>query len=200
MMFTDLLKNKTIILASQSPRRQELLKGIINDFKVEVRSVNEIYPQGLSNEEVVTYLSQLKANAFESDIKKDEIIITADTIVCLNDQLLGKPKDKEEAIDMIKCLSGKTHEVLTGVTILSSNKKHSFFDKTFVTFYELSEEEIKFYVNQYNPYDKAGAYGIQEWIGYIGIKEMKGDYYNVMGLPLHKLYRELNTFILEEEN
>lgn len=200
MMFTDLLKNITIILASQSPRRQELLKGIINDFKVEVRSVNEIYPQGLSNEEVVTYLSQLKANAFESDIKKDEIIITADTIVCLNDQLLGKPKDKEEAIDMIKCLSGKTHEVLTGVTILSSNKKHSFFDKTFVTFYELSEEEIKFYVNQNNPYDKAGAYGIQEWIGYIGIKEMKGDYYNVMGLPLHKLYRELNTFILEEEN
>lgn len=200
MMFTDLLKNKTIILASQSPRRQELLKGIINDFKVEVRSVNEIYPQGLSNEEVVTYLSQLKANAFESDINKDEIIITADTIVCLNDQLLGKPKDKEEAIDMIKCLSGKTHEVLTGVTILSSNKKHSFFDKTFVTFYELSEEEIKFYVNQYNPYDKAGAYGIQEWIGYIGIKEMKGDYYNVMGLPLHKLYRELNAFILEEEN
>lgn len=198
MMLTDLLKEKSIILASQSPRRQELLKGIINDFKIEVRSVDEVYPDELSNEDVAVYLSQLKASAFDSSLNHNEIVITSDTVVCIGDKILGKPKDEKEAIEMIEGLSGKTHEVITAVTLMSLNKKHSFFDKTLVTFYDLTEEEIKYYVQNNRPYDKAGAYGIQEWIGYIGIKEMQGDYYNVMGLPLHKLYRELKKFTLGE--
>lgn len=200
MMLTNLLKDKTIILASQSPRRKELLSGIINDFKTEVRSVDEVFPDGLTNGEIAVYLSELKAQAFKEDVQQEEIVITADTIVCIGNKVLGKPKDKTEAIKMLKELSGNTHEVLTGVTFLSSNKKYSFYDKTLVTFYELSDEEIEFYIDNCQPFDKAGSYGIQEWIGYIGIKEMKGDYYNVMGLPLHLLYRNLNKFILEEGN
>lgn len=198
MMLTDLVKDKTIILASQSPRRKELLGGILDNFKTEVKSVDEVYPKGLSNSEIATYLSQLKAEAFKKNIEESEIIITADTIVCINNLVLGKPKNRDEAITMLSKLSGHTHEVITGVTILSNKRSVSFYDTTLVTFYNLSEEEVKFYVDKNKPYDKAGGYGIQEWIGYIGIKEMKGDYYNVMGLPLHQLYRQLKTFILEE--
>lgn len=198
MMLFDLIKNKTIILASQSPRRKELLAGIIPVFKTEVKSVNEVYPDDLSNGDIATYLSELKASVFKSDIKESEIVITADTIVCIGSEVLGKPKTKEDAVSMLSQLSGKTHEVITGVTIMSNEKSTSFYDKTLVTFYELSDEEIEYYVSKDKPYDKAGSYGIQEWIGYIGIKEMKGDYYNVMGLPLHQLYRQLKSFILEE--
>lgn len=200
MMLTNLLKDKTIILASQSPRRQELLKGIIDNFKIEVRSVNEVYPDGLSNEEVAMHISTVKASAFDNDLKDNEILITSDTVVCLEAQIFGKPKGRREAIEMIIALSGNTHEVITGVTLKTKKKEVSFFDKTEVTFYKLKTEEVEFYVDNFKPFDKAGAYGIQEWIGYVGIKQMKGDYYNVMGLPLHRLYRELNTFILEEEN
>ncbi len=200
MMLTNLIKAKTIILASQSPRRKELLSGIIDDFKTEVRSVDEVYPDGLTNEEIAIYLSELKAQAFEGDVQKEEIVITADTIVCIGNKVLGKPQNKVEAVDMLKGLSGNTHEVITGVTILTDTRKYSFYDKTLVSFYELMDEEIDFYIEQYQPFDKAGSYGIQEWIGYIGIKEMKGDYYNVMGLPLHLLYRNLKKFILEVEN
>ncbi len=200
MMLTNLLKDKTIILASQSPRRQELLKGIIDNFKIEVRSVNEVYPDGLSNEEVAMNISTVKASAFDNDLKDNEILITSDTVVCLEAQIFGKPKGRREAIEMIIALSGNTHEVITGVTLKTKKKEVSFFDKTEVTFYKLKTEEVEFYVDNFKPFDKAGAYGIQEWIGYVGIKQMKGDYYNVMGLPLHRLYRELNTFILEEEN
>lgn len=195
-MLMNLIKDKTIILASQSPRRKELLSGIIDDFKTEVRSVDEVYPNGLDNESIAMYLSELKAQAFEQDVNDSQIVITADTIVCIGNKVLGKPKDKTEATKMLKELSGKTHEVITGVTLLSNTKKFSFYDKTLVTFYNLSANEIEFYIDNYSPFDKAGAYGIQEWIGYIGIKEMKGDYYNVMGLPLHLLYRNLHSFIL----
>lgn len=200
MMLSDLVKNKTIILASQSPRRKELFAGILTDFKTEVRSVDEVYPEGLSNTEIATYLSQLKASAFKNNIATDEIIITADTIVCIENEVLGKPKDRAEATRMLQLLSGKTHEVITGVTLLSTNQSLSFFDTTLVTFYELTDQEIAYYLATHKPYDKAGSYGIQEWIGYIGIKEMKGDYYNVMGLPLHQLYRQLASFILAESN
>lgn len=196
----NLIKDKTIILASQSPRRKELLSGIIDDFKTEVRSVDEVYPNGLDNESIAMYLSELKAQAFEQDVNDSQIVITADTIVCIGNKVLGKPKDKTEATKMLKELSGKTHEVITGVTLLSNTKKFSFYDKTLVTFYNLSANEIEFYIDNYSPFDKAGAYGIQEWIGYIGIKEMKGDYYNVMGLPLHLLYRNLHSFILGAKN
>ncbi|MCT4581539.1 MAG: Maf family nucleotide pyrophosphatase [Flavobacteriales bacterium] len=200
MMLTNLIKDKTIILASQSPRRKELLSGIVDDFKTEVRSVDEVFPDGLTNGEIAVYLSELKAQAFKEDVQQEEVIITADTIVCIGSKVLGKPKDKTEAIKMLKGLSGNTHEVITGVTLLTNTQKLSFYDKTLVTFYELSDEEIDFYIEQHQPFDKAGSYGIQEWIGYIGIKEMKGDYYNVMGLPLHLLYRKLQKFILEEGN
>lgn len=199
-MLTNLIKDKTIILASQSPRRKELLSGIVDDFKTEVRSVDEVFPDGLTNGEIAVYLSELKAQAFKEDVQQEEVIITADTIVCIGSKVLGKPKDKTEAIKMLKGLSGNTHEVITGVTLLTNTQKLSFYDKTLVTFYELSDEEIDFYIEQHQPFDKAGSYGIQEWIGYIGIKEMKGDYYNVMGLPLHLLYRKLQKFILEEGN
>lgn len=199
-MLMNLIKDKTIILASQSPRRKELLSGIIDDFKTEVRSVDEVYPNGLGNESIAMYLSELKAQAFEQDVNDSQIVITADTIVCIGNKVLGKPKDKTEATKMLKELSGKTHEVITGVTLLSNTKKFSFYDKTLVTFYNLSANEIEFYIDNYSPFDKAGAYGIQEWIGYIGIKEMKGDYYNVMGLPLHLLYRKLHSFILEAKS
>jgi len=198
MILNDLLKNKTIILASQSPRRKELLSGIITNFKTEVKSVDEVYPDGLSNDEIAIYLSQLKASVFKENIRDKEIIITADTIVCIAGQVLGKPKNRVDALEMLKKLRGKTHEVITGVTILSNKKSISFYDTTLVTFYDLTQEEIEFYLDNNKPYDKAGSYGIQEWIGYMGIKEMKGDYYNVMGLPLHQLYRKLKSFILEE--
>ena len=194
-MLQEKLKQKNIILASQSPRRKELLSGIVSEFTTQVKSVDEVYPQELSNEEIAVYLSELKATVFQNELKDNDIVITADTIVCLGNEVLGKPTGAEEAIEMLKKLSGKTHEVITGVTLISKTKKVSFYDKTAVTFYDLTTEEITSYVTKDKPFDKAGSYGIQEWIGYIGIKEMKGDYYNVMGLPLHKLYRYLRIFV-----
>jgi len=194
-MLQEKIKQKNIILASQSPRRKELLSGIISGFTTQVKSVEEVYPTGLTNEEIAVFLSELKAAAFQDDLGENDIVITADTIVCLGNTVLGKPEGEEEAKQMLKQLSGKTHEVITGVSLVSASKKVSFYDKTEVTFYELSNQEIDYYVANNKPFDKAGSYGIQEWIGYIGIKEMKGDYYNVMGLPLHKLYRQLISFV-----
>jgi len=194
-MLQEKLQQKNIILASQSPRRKELLSGIISDFSTQVKSVEEVYPSGLSNTEIAVYLSELKASVFQQNLNENDIVITADTIVCLDNKVLGKPSGAEEAKQMLKDLSGKTHEVITGVTLISKAKKVSFYDSTKVTFYNLSNEEIEFYVTKNKPFDKAGSYGIQEWIGYIGIEKMTGDYYNVMGLPLHKLYRNLISFV-----
>lgn len=192
-MLRDLTEKYQITLASNSPRRKELLNEIIPVFKVESKEVEEIYPNNLQGGEIATYLSQLKSKPFQPNEK--ELIITADTIVILDGIILGKPKTADEAINTLTLLSGKKHEVITGVTIRTKDKELSFYDSTKVEFYELKPDEIEYYVTNYKPFDKAGAYGIQEWIGYVGIKKMEGDFYNVMGLPVHKVYRELKQFI-----
>ena len=192
-MLVGLTKKYEITLASNSPRRKELLTKIISLFKVESKEVEEIYPNNLQGGEIATYLSQLKSKPFQPNEK--ELIITADTIVILDSLILGKPKNPEEAINMLTLLSGKKHKIITGVTIRTKDKELSFYDTTKVEFYNLKPDEIEHYVKEYKPFDKAGSYGIQEWIGCIGIKNMKGDYYNVMGLPIHKLYRKLKQFI-----
>ena len=192
-MLVDLTEKYEITLASNSPRRKELLTKIIPIFKVESKEVEEIYPDDLQDGEIATYLSQLKSKPFQPNEK--ELIITADTIVIIDSLILGKPKNPEEAINMLTLLSGKKHKIITGVTIRTKDKELSFYDTTKVEFYNLKPDEIEYYVKQYKPFDKAGSYGIQEWIGIIGIKNMEGDFYNVMGLPVHRVYRELNQFI-----
>ena len=192
-MLVDLTKKYQITLASNSPRRKELLTKIIPHFKIESKEVEEIYPNYVKDVEIATYLSQLKSEPFQPDEK--DLIITADTIVILDELILGKPKNHEEAKQMLTLLSGKKHKIITGVTIRTKDKKLSFHDVTKVQFYELKSDEIEHYIKEYKPFDKAGSYGIQEWIGCIGIKNMEGDYYNVMGLPIHKLYRNLQQFI-----
>jgi septum formation protein len=189
----DHLKDYRIILASNSPRRKQLLKEIVSDFVVQVKEVEEIAPQHLNRAEIAVYLSQLKSNAFDQ-LADAEILITADTIVCLHDEVLNKPKDKEEAIRMLTKLSDATHTVYTGVTLRSTEKTVSFYDATEVTFYPISLEEINYYLDTCKPYDKAGSYGIQEWLGYVKIKKMNGEFYNVMGLPVHRLYQELTKW------
>jgi len=192
-MLVDLTKKYQITLASNSPRRKELLTKIIPHFKIESKEVEEIYPNYVKDAEIATYLSKLKSEPFQLDEK--DLIITADTIVILDELILGKPKNHEEAKQMLTLLSGKKHKIITGVTIRTKDKKLSFHDVTKVQFYELKSDEIEHYIKEYKPFDKAGSYGIQEWIGCIGIKNMEGDYYNVMGLPIHKLYRNLQQFI-----
>lgn len=184
----------SIVLASKSPRRQELLKNIFSDFNIEVRQIDETFPTSLQGGNIAQYISEQKAKAFISE-KRDELIITADTIVCLENQVLGKPKNFQEAYNMLQSLSGKTHVVYTGVSLLFKGEVTSFHDATRVSFYELSDEEINYYINKHQPFDKAGSYGIQEWMGYVGIQKMEGDFFNVMGLPLHRLYREVNKLI-----
>ncbi|QZE12897.1 Maf family nucleotide pyrophosphatase [Halosquirtibacter laminarini] len=189
-MILENLKGYNVILASKSPRRQELLKGLNIDFTTQTKEVEEIFPSSLKPEEVAGYLSELKANAFD-EIQENDLVITSDTVVINNGEVLGKPQDREEAYQMIQGLSGRSHQVITGVTIKRKDLIHTFSSTTEVTFCELTEGEIDFYIDQYKPYDKAGAYGIQEWIGYIGIKEIKGSYFNVMGLPVQLLYQAL---------
>lgn len=182
-----------LILASNSPRRQTLLKEAGINFSIKIKDIKEEYPPGLTKEQIPIFLAKLKAEAFKNEIK-DETVITADTIVAINNQILGKPKGEDEAIEMLKLLSGNKHEVITGVCILNSKKEHSFIDITEVYFKELSEEEINYYIKKFKPFDKAGAYGIQEWIGMIGIEKIVGSYFNVMGLPVHRVVEELRKF------
>lgn len=191
-MLKEKLNTFRIILGSQSPRRKELLSSLDLDFEINVKSVDEIYPDGLTNIEIAEHLARLKANAFSP--ATNEIVITADTIVCLQNVVLGKPKDAEQANQMLQQLSGKTHEVITGVTIKSSDTEKTFADTTAVTFKPLTADEIHYYIKHYRPFDKAGAYGIQEWIGQIGITKMEGSYFTVMGLPVHRVYDELLKF------
>ncbi len=194
-MINKHLDHYQIILASKSPRRAQLLKDLGLDFEIESKSVDEIFPKELSNKEVAIFLSELKANPFKSEIKNtNKLIITADTIVCLEDEVLGKPTDRTNAIQILLKLSGKHHFVITGVTILSKNKSKSFAVSTKVFFKKLTNDEITYYVDNFKPYDKAGAYGIQEWIGMIGIEKIEGSYFNVVGLPVQKLYQELINF------
>lgn len=185
---------KKIILASKSPRRKELLNLLDVEFSIEVRAVNEVFSDRLKTDEVAEYLARLKADAFKS-IKPDELIITADTVVVLNDEILGKPKNTSEAQQMLKNLSGKSHLVITGVCLKTNDRLISFSSSTKVYFKKLTTSEIDYYIENYQPFDKAGSYGIQEWIGAIGITKIEGSYYNVVGLPIYQLNEELKQFI-----
>lgn len=193
----EALKNKNILLASNSPRRRELLGLIVPSFQIaQSRDINEVYPSDLPPEKVPEYLSKLKADAYNDLLKSDELIITADTVVILDDKILGKPKDDREAIAMLKALQSNTHTVVTGVTLrsLEGKKSDTFAVKTQVTFGALTDNEIEEYVERYSPLDKAGSYGIQEWLGAAAIVGINGCFYNVMGLPLHELYTHLKSF------
>ncbi len=182
------------ILASKSPRRQELLHLLGIKFKIQTKEVKEDYPDNLAMEEIPVFLARLKAEPFLKDLHKDDLLITADTIVWFKNQVLGKPVNKKEAILMLEQLSGQEHYVISGVCLSSCNKQKSFYALSEVQFKNLSREEIEFYVSEFNPIDKAGSYGIQEWIGIIGIKHIEGSFYNVMGLPIQKLYEEIQKF------
>jgi septum formation protein len=190
-MLLDRLKSKNIILASGSPRRQDLFTELGLPFQIQLREVEEKYSQQLKREEITNYLAELKAKAFEGFLEQHDVLITADTIVWHKNRALEKPFDRSQAIDMLQELSGNNHEVITSVCIKTSTTQKIIFDTTKVYFKKLSENEINFYVDKYKPFDKAGAYGIQEWIGFIGIPKIEGSYFNVMGLPVHKLYEEL---------
>lgn len=193
-MLENLNKYK-IVLASNSPRRKELLGGLELEFQVHVISgIDETYPESLQAIEIPLYIARVKADAYKATMAEDELLITADTIVWTAEGVLGKPQDREDACRMLRLLSGKTHKVITGVCLWASTKNISFSVETEVTFTTLSEEEINYYVEKYSPYDKAGSYGIQEWIGYIGVEAIHGSFYNVMGLPVQRLYQELKRF------
>lgn len=194
MLLQEKLKDKKILLASQSPRRQELLKGLGIDFEIVKIESDESFPEELVREEITEHISENKANAFRN-LNSNEILITADTLVWFNNKVLGKPQDYEDAFNMIAEMSDTTHEVFTSVTIKSIEKTLTFSETTEVTFDKFSEEEIHFYIEKFKPFDKAGAYGIQDWLGYAKISRINGCYYNVMGLPLHQLYKVL---LLEE--
>ena len=189
-MLSEKLKNRNIILASGSPRRQELFKELGLDFSIQVKAIEEIYPSILKQEEITNYLAELKAAAFY-ELAENDIVITSDTIVWLNNKAIEKPKDKQQAIEMLQELSGTGRKVITSICIKTVASQKVFHDETMVYFKPLSMEEITYYVENYKPFDKAGAYGIQEWIGFIGVTKIEGSYFNVMGLPVHKLYEEL---------
>jgi septum formation protein len=192
-MLQQKLQHIEIILASQSPRRQELLKGLDLDFRIETRPIDEVYDNQLVAGEITAYLSALKAKAFSDDIKENQLVITSDTIVWLQKEALGKPKDASQAKEMLAAMSGAMHEVYTSVTFTTSKLQETITDKTKVCFKELTPAEIDYYVDTYKPFDRAGAYGIQDWIGYTSIEKLEGCYYNVMGLPLPKVYEWLKT-------
>ncbi len=185
---------KKLILASNSPRRRELLKGLDLDFEVRVkRGVGESFPTNIPAEKVAEYISKEKAAAY--DIADDEVLLTADTVVILEGEIMGKPDNADDARAMLLRLSGHTHHVVTGVSIKSTDGSVSFSDVTAVTFRQLTDEEIGYYIDRYKPFDKAGAYGVQEWIGYIGVTHIDGSFYNVMGLPVERVYEELRKFL-----
>ncbi|MEN8187895.1 MAG: Maf family nucleotide pyrophosphatase [Bacteroidota bacterium] len=193
-MLLDKLKNKKLILASKSPRRQKFLKDLGLDFEIRLKEVEETYPDHLKREEITNYLSQLKAKPFLNELNKDDLLITSDTIVWLNEKALGKPKDRTDATEMLQRLSDNSHEVITSISITSKNNQITVNDITKVYFKPLTLDEITYYLDRYKPYDKAGSYGIQEWIGFIGIEKIEGSYFNVMGFPTHKFYEALKSF------
>ena len=184
-----------IILASKSPRRQELLRGMGVEFSIMTKETDESFPLEMPLDEVPKYLSMQKSLAFaDEEMPADYLLITSDTVVVCEGEILGKPKDREDAARMLQLLSGKTHHVVTGVTVRSAEKTESFAVRSNVTFAQLDDEEIDYYIEHCKPYDKAGAYGIQEWIGYVGISGLEGSFYNVMGLPTRRLYQTLKSF------
>lgn len=183
-----------IILASASPRRKELLAGLDIDFEVRLLpGIDESYPANLPTCKIAEYIACEKAAAYNGEIGDDEVLLTADTIVVVDDKVLGKPVDADDARRMLGMISGKTHQVITGVCLSTRKKTHSFSVETDVTFKILENDEIDYYIENYKPFDKAGAYGIQEWIGYIGVESIKGSYFNVMGLPVQRIYKELKN-------
>ncbi len=185
---------KKIILASKSPRRKELLAGLEIPFEIRTKEVEEIYPQHLSPKEVAPFLAELKAKPLLATLQEDEILLTSDTVVLVENKILGKPKDTKDAKRMLQQLSGQVHEVITAVHMRSKDKSISFTNSTKVYFSKLSENEILHYIDKHQPFDKAGSYGIQEWIGFIGIKKIEGCYFSVMGLPVHDVYRHYLNF------
>lgn len=188
------LKKRRLILASKSPRRQFLLKDLGLNFEVHTKEVDESFSDDLKAQDIPLYLCKKKADAFEAELDENTIVITADTIVWVNGHVLNKPEDHPDAVRMLKILSGNMHEVYTGVCLRSTHKTKTFYSLTKVYFKPLSDEEIEYYVSNYKPFDKAGAYGAQEWIGYIAVEKIQGSYFNVMGLPLKELYEELLSF------
>ena len=189
------MKKYRIVLASNSPRRRELLAGLGLDFEVRTLSdIDESYPKSLPSLEVAEYIAMKKANAYLPSMAVDELLVTADTVVVVDNSVLGKPTDAVEAKQMLKMLSGRTHQVVTGVSLTTQSESRHFAVRTDVTFKPLSDAEIDYYVDTFRPFDKAGAYGIQEWIGYIGCTGLQGSYYNVMGLPVQRIYTELTKF------
>lgn len=192
-MLQDKLKHYKLILASGSPRRQQFFKDLDLDFEIRVKEIEEIFPNELKAGQITAYLAELKASAFEGELIDNEILITSDTIVWHNDRALGKPKDKEDAFTILKSLSNCTHDVITSVCFKTNLKTDVITELTQVTFNELTDEAILYYIDNYKPYDKAGAYGIQEWIGFIGVSKIEGSYANVMGLPVDKVYKYLSN-------
>jgi septum formation protein len=193
-MLKEKLKGYTIVLASGSPRRQQFLRELDANFEVRLKEVEEVYPETLQGAEITDYLAELKASALDETMSDDEILITSDTIVWHENKALGKPKDKDDAFAMIKSLSGKTHEVITSVCIKNAGNSETFNETTRVTFNELTDEEIAYYLEEYKPFDKAGSYGIQEWIGLVAIAKIEGSYANVVGMPVDKVYQHLMKF------
>ena len=189
-MLREKLSNYNLILASGSPRRQHLFKELDIPFTIDIREVEEVYPKHLKGAQITDYLADLKSKSFKNLQAKD-LLITSDTIVWFEEKAIGKPKNKKDAFDMLKKMSGKEHDVFTSVSIRGKSIQKIFNDKTMVLFEEFTNEEINYYIDKYSPYDKAGSYGIQDWIGLIGVKKITGSYFNVMGLPVHKLYKEL---------
>lgn len=189
------LNKYEIVLASNSPRRKELLQRMGVNFKVRTLfGIDESYPDSLRGEDIVCYISRGKAKAYQSSMAPNELLITADTIVYVDGEVMGKPKNAEQAKEMLHKLSGKTHQVITGVTIVTAKRTENFGVTSQVKFTNITDEEINFYVDNYLPFDKAGAYGIQEWIGIVAVEEIKGSYFNVVGLPVQRLYQKLKTF------
>lgn len=187
-------KDYHIILASNSPRRKELLHGLDIAFNVRVQpDIAETYPESAAPADVAGYISREKANAYKDTITEHELIITADTVVIVGNEILGKPANNDEAKEMLRKISGRKHQVVTGVCLTTTEKQHCFSVSTDVTFKNLTEKEIEYYVETYSPLDKAGAYGIQEWIGYVGVTALEGSYFNVMGLPVQRIWEELNN-------
>lgn len=196
-MLREKLKNTQIILASASPRRQNFLNELGLDFEIRLKPIEEVFPTHLKSHEISDYLATLKATPFKDELKDNDLLITSDTIVWTDNEALGKPKNKQDAFDIISKLSNRKHQVITSICFTTSTTQKVVHDTTEVTFKKLTSEEIWYYVNTFKPFDKAGAYGIQEWIGSIGVNKINGSYNNVMGLPTHLLYETLNTIALD---
>ena len=193
-MLKEKLNKINIILASGSPRRQQFFKEMDLHYTIRLKEIEEIYPEHLQAEEITNFLAELKANAFENELKENDVLVTSDTIVWLNGKALGKPKDYEDAFEMLQQLANQTHEVITSVCLKSIDKTEVFHCVTKVTFSNLSDEAIKYYLDSYQPFDKAGSYGIQDWIGLIGISKIEGSYTNVVGLPTEMLFQKLMNY------